>query len=396
MEENSPGDFKPLDVSPQGLGSPFNRAQFVLMPRLNYNETAMLFKDYEDARKLTIPDTIKDAIKREAAGHPSSFMTLMRMFDKHRPNEMNWPHKLLIHFEMYMNGLPSKLNEYLRSPGPRELVQGYLSLGTRQWSMNLQALTADERLLFHTGILSIVNDENTTTDQETLVSFTSGLIQRVCLHSVFPKRNIKLDRMLPPIPLLENALRHVRPSQLTMKVSWNLRGPAEHLFQIEIYSVFRDLLPSPWRCTSEVHDANSEDGNPRWRLDLLLLAESTDTPINCGLLRAAGPPKENGVGFELKVDRVSKSEVQEAVDQALKYSRSFGIDVYLINFISRRARQPKLDIIREGNLRVFFVNITYDDNLREFKASYLEESDGNYSKREFKVCRAGDTVGPSR
>jgi hypothetical protein len=40
------------------------------MPRLDYHETAILFKDYEDARQLQIPDTIKGVIEREAAGHP--------------------------------------------------------------------------------------------------------------------------------------------------------------------------------------------------------------------------------------------------------------------------------------------------------------------------------------
>jgi hypothetical protein len=60
-------------------------------------------------------------------------MTLMRMFDKHRPNEMNWPQKLLMHFEMYMNGLPAKLDAYLQDQGLRELVQRYITLGTRQW-----------------------------------------------------------------------------------------------------------------------------------------------------------------------------------------------------------------------------------------------------------------------
>lgn len=74
-------------------------------------------------------------------------MTL-RMFDKHRPNEMNWPQKLLMHFEMYMNGLPAKLDAYLQDQGLRELVQRYITLGTRQRIMNLQSLTADERGLF--------------------------------------------------------------------------------------------------------------------------------------------------------------------------------------------------------------------------------------------------------
>jgi hypothetical protein len=52
------------------------------MLRLTFNEVATLFNDYEKARETKIPDVIKQGIEREAAGHQSSFMTLMSMFDK--------------------------------------------------------------------------------------------------------------------------------------------------------------------------------------------------------------------------------------------------------------------------------------------------------------------------
>lgn len=264
-------DDKPLHTDAKGLGSPFNRAQFALMPRLDYDEAATLFKKYEEARGFQIPEVVKRVIEREAAGHPSSFMTLMKTFDKNKPHERNWPQKLLMHFEKYMNGLPSEIDNHLQRQGPRELVQKYITSGNRQWPMNLRALTADERALFNKGILSLINEDDQTMDRERLVCFTSGLIYRIYIHSVFPTRNVRLKTMPPPVPLFENALRHVRPSQLGIKMAWNLRGPAEHIFQIEIYSVFRDLLPEPWRCASEVHEVDSEekDGNPRWRLDLL-------------------------------------------------------------------------------------------------------------------------------
>lgn len=58
-------DYRPLDPGGKGLGSPFNRAQFVLMPRLTFNEVATLFGDYEKARKIKVPETIK----RDAAIH---------------------------------------------------------------------------------------------------------------------------------------------------------------------------------------------------------------------------------------------------------------------------------------------------------------------------------------
>jgi AAA domain len=70
----------PLDgAGHRGLGAPFNRAQFNLMPGFNYKETAILFKKYEEARAVQIPDIIKRAIETEAAGHPSTFMTPLKM-----------------------------------------------------------------------------------------------------------------------------------------------------------------------------------------------------------------------------------------------------------------------------------------------------------------------------
>jgi hypothetical protein len=207
-------------------------------------------------------------------------------------------------FELYMNGLPAKIKRYLRQSSPRDLIQKYIiTSGRTQWPMDIGALSVVERGLFN-------QCENNNKDYA-LARFTSGLIYRICVDCVFPRRNIQLDIMLPPILLLETAFRHMSPSQLGIKMSWNLRGPSEHIFQIELYSVFRDLLPRHWRCAGEVHEVESmkKEGDNRWRLDLMLLAESTDS-------EDSGSPGPNDVGFELKVDKISKSEISEAVDQA--------------------------------------------------------------------------------
>ena len=149
-----------------------------------------------------------------------------------------------------------------------------------------------------------------------------------------------------------------------------------------MYSVFRDLLTLPrhWRCASEAHEAESKNkkGKSRWRLDLILLAEG------------AGSSGSNGVGFELKVDKISESEISEAVEDAMKYAKTFKINIYLVNFISRRSRPPKPDMIRRGSLRVFLVNVTYNDNLNEVQAKYVEETNGGNVENDFKVCLAGD------
>lgn len=98
------------------------------------------------------------------------------------------------------------------------------------------------------------------------------------------------------------------------------------------------------------------------------------------------------MGFELKVDKVTKNEINDAIRQAIKYAKSFNIDVYLINFLSKLARPPKADIIKEGDLRIFLVNVTYNDGLNEFEVRYVEESNEGNVERDFKVHPAGDGV----
>jgi hypothetical protein len=66
-------------------------------------------------------------------------------------------------------------------------VLKYIVSGDRQWKLNLRKLSRDESMLFHIGILSLVDEDanDDDPDRARLVSFTSGLIFRACIHSVF-------------------------------------------------------------------------------------------------------------------------------------------------------------------------------------------------------------------
>lgn len=87
--------------------------------------------------------------------------------------------------------------------------------------------------LFNHGILSLAVENNHK--DYALARFTSGLIYRICIDCVHPTRyNAIAYRML----LLETAFRHMSPGQLGIKMSWNLRGPSEHVFQMELYSIY--------------------------------------------------------------------------------------------------------------------------------------------------------------
>jgi hypothetical protein len=123
-------------------------------------------------------------------------MTLMSKFDKRKSDEESWPRLLLIDFEMDMNGLPAKIKRYLRQSSPRDLVQKYITSGCTQWQMDIGALSVVERGLFNHGILSLAVENNHK--DYAFARFTSGLIYRICIDCVFPRRNIQLDTMPSP------------------------------------------------------------------------------------------------------------------------------------------------------------------------------------------------------
>ena len=141
-----------------------------------------------------------------------------------------------------------------------------------------------------------------------------------------------------------------------------------------------------WRKRTEIPDGG---------LDLLLVAECPDLSENTGLSEDTGSKAQgygHGVGFELKVDLISKTEISKAIGQAIKYAKLFKIDVYHVNFLSRVARLPEAGTIQVGDLRIFLVNVIYDNDLNDFEVrSCVEESDGEIIQKEFRVSPVGDS-----
>jgi hypothetical protein len=139
------------------------------------------------------------------------------------------------------------------------------------------------------------------------------------------------------------------------------------------------------------------DGNTRWRLDLLLVAECPDLSENTGLSEDTGSRAQgygHGVGFELKVDLISKTEISKAIGQAIKYAKLFKIDVYLPRELP--IPLPEAGTIQVGDLRIFLVNVIYDNDLNDFEVrSCVEESDGEIIQKDFRVSPVGDSDFPN-
>jgi hypothetical protein len=186
------------------------------------------------------------------------------------------------------------------------------------------------------------------------------LIYRACIDIVFPRRRIRLprDEIEDPLQLFEIALRHFDPDILTNRDAWNKDGPAEVIFQWELFAAFRDLLPRGWSCLGEIRE--SQGGQKR--LDLMVYSSG----------------KTKWAGFELKVNKVEASETEESINQAMGYLQDHAVDIYLLNFCLDSRKQPPIPVIRRSTQdethRVVTVNITHTTKCDEFDVMSEEKS----------------------
>ncbi|KAF9300785.1 hypothetical protein BGZ74_007516 [Mortierella antarctica] len=73
------------------MEAPFNKAIFARMPPFDLREMGRLFDLYkENCNPNGISRQIQDRIVHESGGHPASFMALLKLILKCRPDEGNW------------------------------------------------------------------------------------------------------------------------------------------------------------------------------------------------------------------------------------------------------------------------------------------------------------------
>ena len=87
---------------------------------------------------------------------------------------------------------------------------------------------------------------------------------------------------------------------------------------LELYTALRDLVPRNWLCSPEVHETSGSNK----RLDLLI-AE---------LLPLSDPRQKesyvNRCGYELQMDKVSRKDFDEPLDQCKGYTKQHGVEIY--------------------------------------------------------------------
>jgi AAA domain len=322
--------------------SPFNRVHMHGLEPLSTLQVSQVLQTHEEAFRVQVPLDIQAQIIAEAGGHAASLNPLLLFHFYNRPTVAQWPIVLQTRFEVYMNGVTNKISKDLADPDLRDLVQDISVHKNKPFYLDLNRLKPPERRLLNAGIL--------LPDTTSTVRFTSHLIYRVCLNAVFPRRHIQLgddNAVKDPIWLLRRALAYVRPTRIADKLSRNADGPSEDVFHIELYCALRDLLPLDWDCSYGAHEET------RKRLDLLI-------------------SKHGGkwAGYELKVNKGSRADLDEPITQSRGYVKEHGIDIYLVNFISKHKKlemQPtRMSQALKGAQSVVLIHVLYNDSYDVF------------------------------
>lgn len=340
------GTFKLKDLmlpGKQEMGSPFNKADFIPMSPFNTTEMATLFelyKEHFDPNGIS-PD-IQFEIMIESRGHPASFMLLLKLAMQHRPDKMNWASVLEKNIRGLLKGthtaLKKALNEMTTAQQARVriLIRNHL----KPWRS-----TADDdfiRDLLNIGVLDSSGVPDSS--QETDIQFTSGVILRHCIDTLFPKPTNRLseEECKDAIIILGYGLQCISPSTVVDLQVRNTSGPQENAFQVALFAALNSLLPTTKKCLFE---AKAEG---RKRIDLML----THNDLNL-------------FGYELKVNAITESEFKPHLEQASDYAKYYRVPIYLVNFYLEGHSHPvQLTRIPDN---VIVVNVQHSHDCKVFE-----------------------------
>jgi hypothetical protein len=334
------GTFRLTDLTQDDgntIDSPFNKAGFYRLPPFDFKEMGELFKLYKRfCNPCGLTPEIQGRIVHESKGHPASFNVLLKLALQYEPNEYNWTQLLQDNIGKFLNGTQNKTKEFLKSMNSddRAQVRGFTGNQMNEWPLIDDELN---RSLFNIGVLT-PNEERMT------VRFTSGIILRVCIETLWPRplNRLSENECLDPIGLLALGLQSISPSNVTDPLVKNMFGPQESAFQIALYAAFHELLPDSMKCLFEARAENRD------QIDLIIRGKDS-----------------NYFGYELKVNAVSQSDFKSHLKQATKYAEHYKIPIYLVNFYLEGHSTPVTVTPNKEN--VFVVNILHNKDCTRFE-----------------------------
>jgi len=324
-----------FDADETTMESPFNKAIFASMPPFSLEEMNRLFELYQEhCDTAGISPRIRDNIVRESGGHPASFMILLKLTLQFRPIETNWSRLLKENVDHLLNGTQKKLRTHLQSMDTEQKVR-VRDLTKKQ--LNDWEFTSDDfnRVLLNIGVI-YTSDERTA-------RFTSGIILRICIDTLWPRPRNRLSReeIGDAINILGLGLQCISPPTVVHPQVCNKNGPQENAFQVALYAALNGLLPTTMMCLFEAKAKNKD------HIDLMLTENS-----------------QTRFGYELKVNAITKSDFKSHLEQASKYAKHYKVPIYLVNFYLKGHLHPvQLTGIPHN---VFVVNVQHSHDCKEF------------------------------
>ncbi|KAI9013087.1 hypothetical protein BC832DRAFT_279215 [Gaertneriomyces semiglobifer] len=177
----------------------------------------------------------------------------------------------------------------------------------------------------HAGILL---DAGVAKEESGQISIASPYLKTLLLNVVYPDKVITDHEPLPLAPdgsidliaLVRSSLKYVGAKIGWSKLSANRPGPAEAVIHAELYAALRAIGRKKNMFLTHV-EVKQQPGVEQ-RLDLLLTAQ--DSP-------------DNFAGFELKVNKLKRSDIINVVErQAERYRQFHSIaNMFVVNFVSR-------------------------------------------------------------
>lgn len=250
------GTFKLIELHDNNgsLDLPFNKAEILEMPFFTLEEMGKLFNLYkQQCDPVGLSRYIQNKIVDESSGHTASFMILLKLAFQRQPDDHNRAYMLEKNLTDYMNGTHVKVKQTLDGMSAEE--KAYVRDLTKN-QMNTWKIDPGQYHQFHDLIKYLLNIGVLVSTKE-MVRFTSGILLRVCINSVWPRQRNPLSKkdIRSPVNLLELGLQKISAATIVDSQVQNKHGPQESSFQSALFSAFNSILQDNMVCLFETRAA---------------------------------------------------------------------------------------------------------------------------------------------
>ena len=331
----------------ENLVSPFNKARFRQMEFFSVKEMSQIFYLYKENVNLDgVDQNLQPSIMDESGGHAASFMILLKLYDECRPSLLTWPSILRKNIQGYLNGTHVSLKSRLKSFNVeiRDRVRQIVTHGLNAWPCGENGPDSAETVLLDAGIIIIATESRVY--KVTQYRFTNAIFLKLCIDTLmFRSKTPELERdfvLLGPLEYLAQGLHLINSRAVNSPLVRGVNGPKEASFQAELYTSFNQMLPISTRCVFEAKASKDQ------KIDLLI-AEDTGKIL---------------AGYELKTNKTSTAELDEAMEQGERYANFYNCVVYVINFHLEGRRDPMEPQFTWA--KVVLVNVCFNADCTKF------------------------------